>query len=228
MAKIRTKGVSIDTVTLKDALRDTALSVRDKAAEIAEEALVNMINQINQASTNRLSSLDAYGVDVVSRGTQDKPLAGAKVIVENRRTAGSRRRMVVRVVHKGPNGVNLFDILDGGSRPKHARTLTIFPVYEGELIPSDLETADPDVINSQIVAGNVELQHNDAGRVAMAVIRKGRTIAGFKGKNLYQAVANYVEQELLDRAIVNERRRTSVRLKSGDVRITVPKRGLRS
>lgn len=228
MAKMRARSVSIDTVTLKENMREIAQTVRDEAAKIAEEALLNMINQINKASSDRFSSLDSHGQDIVSRGTKDKPLAGAKVIVENRRSSGSRRRMIVRVVHNGPNGVNLFDVLDGGSKPRHARNLTIFPIYEGQLIPADIETADPEVINSQIVSGNVEFKQDEAGRIEMAVIQKGRTIAGFKGKKLYQAVANYVEQELVNRAIVNPHKRTSVRLKAGDVKITVPKRGFRS
>lgn len=48
-------------------------------------------------------------------------------------------------------------------------------------------------------------------------VKPGESIPGFRGKKFYEAVADYVEKELLRRGIVTPKNRTKVKLKRNDV-----------
>lgn len=228
---LKTKGVVIDTEEVKSSLREIAENTRKEVAELARQSLQAQIDTINRASSKRYSAaiVGSKKTEIASKGTVDRPLKNARVIVDSRRNAADTRdqRIIVFVSHVGPKGVNLFSLLDVGV--KKTRTVPegetiIFPAYVGNLIPDDPDIADPEQVSDIITKLNVEIKRDYKGAAEMVVLRSGRSIRGFEGKNFYAKTAAWVEKQLIGRKIVNANKTTSVKLKKNDVKITVPKK----
>ena len=145
MARLFGKGVAIDTVDLKNQMRKVAQDTRSEAAKIAAESLQAMVDAINGHTANRRTQIMQYKKSRywwvawrLGKGTQDKPLEGARVETSARRsTQGGRRgRLVVYVYHKTKgvkNPVNLFDVLDSGVKTRRARKRFKCPVTESNM-----------------------------------------------------------------------------------------------
>lgn len=172
MARMFGKGVAIDTADLKKQMRTVAQETRSEAAKIAAESLQGMVDAINGKTSNRRTQIMKYRKSKywwiawrLGKGTQDKPLEGARVEVKaTRNTQGGRRgRLVVYVVHqtKGvKNPVNLFDVLDSGVKTRRARKRFKYPVAESNMFtvkgPVTEAFADPAQADSYMSKARIQ------------------------------------------------------------------------
>lgn len=216
MAKLKAGGVIIDTVELKERYLQIAEDTRKDIADLATVSLQGIIDAINEASALRLSQA---GIRSPSSGTLDKPLEGAKVIVKTRKS-----RVTVSVLHQSPDGKNVFDILDAGTKARAAPASFSFPRYAGHTTPpSNAEVGDPTKVRSIIASGNVAFVRNQDGEVDMAWRRKGQTIAGIPSRDFYKHTGAWVLSQLVERRITTQFRRSRLRIKKTDIVITFRK-----
>lgn len=218
MTVLKTKGVILDTVKLKEDIQEISLDTRRLAAMYAEESLNAQIFAINSASTLRRLATGGRG----SSGTVDYPLRGARVVV--RRSGSKSTRFVAFVDHRNAAGVNLFNIISEGRKRAIQVTERIsIPVYEGRVVRPGLtkpQLSDPDLVKSYIFRGKVKLVKRN-GKPLIINLRVGDRIQGFQGAKLYDAVADYVQRRLTLEGVVNAKRRSKYRLKKDDMIIKV-------
>jgi hypothetical protein len=210
MTVLKTKGVTIDTIKLKDDLQQISLDARERAADLAGELLQAQIDAINAASALRRQQAGPR----VSSGTVDFPLRGARVVV--RRSGAKSTKFVAFVDHRNANGVNLFNIIsEGRKKPIQVEQRISVPVYEGRTVPPDLsaaQKANPEIVKNAIRRGRVKIVKRN-GRPLIINLRPGDIIRPFKGAKLYDAVASYVFRIMAGEGIVNRKRRSRYRLK---------------
>lgn len=213
MALIKTRGVSVDTVKLARDMKSIAEATR-KVAQIAlTESLQAMIDSIKSASSLRATEVQSANL-TASSGTVDNPLAGAQVVTDKRRSSVGTRgaRLIVYVDHDNGDGVNIFNLLDAGVKPRQVQTRFVFPKYTGHATPEGMASGDPADIRRSINSANIKLNRDAKGRPIMVSPKVGRNLKAVPKRGFYEAAAKYAKEQLLSQKIVSASGQYSYRL----------------
>lgn len=247
---LRGKAIKIDTGEISSELRKLTRESRTQALNIAVESLENMIKVIQGKTANRRKIAKSFPSAAwrLGKGTQDNPLEGAKVVSQATRNERDTRRarLIVYVDHRTKGvrpskSVNLFDILDAGTKTRTATRRFKMPVAASPMFSRYFNAADlanPKKADSAIgtakllfytpkrrekKGGKKSKQRGfPANQIPLFItVSRGDRIMGQKAKDLYKAAAEYTESELLKRGIVSPDQRTKLKLKSGDIKVRV-------
>lgn len=197
---LKTRGVSIDTSGVKKALRNSEVLIREAIAEQTRRSLEAMVQGINDNAALRATAVKKANINV-SSGTVDRPLAGAKVVTigGKRSRLGSRdHRLVVYVEHTGPDGANLFNILDGGTPRRTVKVRFAFPVYTSNTTGSNRKerSGSPSAIRRSMIGNKAQLKYNSKGKPIIASPAVGKPLKGIAPRKFYEAAARYIQSEL--------------------------------
>lgn len=217
--KIIARGVTIDIDQLKDDLKKVVFDTRLQVEDIVVQSLEAQIRAIRDASLQRKTVLQRYNISA-SKGTQDDPLNGAHVVVRDK-----SNRSYVLVEHQNAAGVNVFNILDAGRSSGESAGFS-FPEYQGTSTPNGLQPSaalgNPREI-SRLIGKPAGLKFNDKGRPIVVYLRPGARLAKVKPRGFYESAAIYALEEIEKGHIVNQFRRSKIRLRVSDVKIGVTK-----
>ncbi|MEP7290534.1 MAG: hypothetical protein ABI835_02070 [Chloroflexota bacterium] len=220
MARIKTRGVYIDTANLARDMDSIAEATRKRGTELIKESLQAMVDGIATNSIMRASALKAAGI-VGSSGTTDNPMRGARVVsAEKRSGLGTRRRggrVLVYVDHTGIRGINLFNLLDAGTKPREVTSRFVFPRYIGHVTPSTVISGDPQAVRLSISSANISLMHDAQGNPLMASPKVGKMLKAFLGRGFYAAAGKYAKEKLLSEKIVTASGKYSYKLSKDQI-----------